>query len=59
MFLAYVKQCFAPTLKRSDIVIMHNLPVHKVADVQEAIEAVGAKLLYLPPYCKRLANRVY
>jgi transposase len=33
-----------------DIVIMDNLPVHKVAGVQQAIEAVGAKLLYLPPY---------
>jgi hypothetical protein len=50
MFLAYVKQCLAPTLKRGDIVIMDNLPVHKVAGVQEAIEAVGATLLYLPPY---------
>jgi transposase len=47
MFLAYVTQCLASTLKRGDIVIMDNLPVHSV---QEAIEAVGAKLLYLPPY---------
>ena len=50
MFLAYVKQCLVPTLKRSDIVIMDNLPVHKVAGVAEAIEAAGAMLLYLPPY---------
>jgi hypothetical protein len=42
MFLAYVKQCLAPTLKRGDIVVMDNLPVHKVAGVQQAIEAVGA-----------------
>jgi transposase len=27
-----------------------DMPVHKVAGVQEAIEAVGAELLYLPPY---------
>src|SRR5260370_27144790 len=50
MFLAYVKQCLAPTLKRGDIVVMDNLPVHKVAGVQHAIAAVGATLLYLPPY---------
>jgi transposase len=50
MFLAYVKQCLAPTLKRGDIVVMDNLPVHKVAGVQQAIEAVGATLIYLPPY---------
>jgi len=49
MFLAHVKQCLAPTLERGDIVIMDNLPVHNVAGVQGAIEAVGAKLLCLPP----------
>ena len=50
MFLAYVKRCLVPTLKRGDIVAMDNLPVHKVAGVEEAIEAAGAMLLYLPPY---------
>jgi transposase len=50
MFLAYVQQCLAPTLKRGDIVVMDNLPVHKVAGVEKAIEAVGARLRYLPPY---------
>jgi len=29
---------------------MDNLPVHKVAGVEEAIEAAGATLIYLPPY---------
>ena len=29
---------------------MDNLPAHKVHGVREAIEAVGANLLYLPPY---------
>ena len=41
LFLAYVKQCLVPTLKRGDIVVMDNLPVHKVAGVREAIEAGG------------------
>ena len=50
MFLAYIKQCLVPTLKRGDIVLMDNLPVHKVAGVAEAIEAVGATLIYLPKY---------
>lgn len=50
MFLAYVRQCLGPTLERGDIVVMDNLPVHKVAGVEEAIEAAGATLLYLPPY---------
>ena len=49
-FLAYVEQCLAPTLKRKDIVMIDNLPAHKVAGVREAIEARGATLRYLPKY---------
>jgi hypothetical protein len=44
MFLAYLKHCPAPTLKHGDIVVMDNLPVHKVTGVQKAIEAAGAEL---------------
>jgi len=50
LFVAYVEQHLASALRSGDIVIMDNLPVHKVARVRVAIEAVGAKLLYLPPY---------
>ena len=46
-FMAYLKQCLAPTLKRGDIVMMDSLPVHKVAGVREVIEAAGARLRYL------------
>jgi transposase len=49
-FLAYIEQCLAPTLHSGDIVIMDNVATHKVNGVAEAIEAVGAKLLYLPQY---------
>jgi transposase len=31
-------------------VIVDNLPAHKVAGVTDAIEAVGARAIYLPPY---------
>lgn len=50
IFLAYVQQHLAPALKPGDIVIMDNLSSHKVAGVQEAIEAAGASLMFLPPY---------
>jgi len=50
MFLAYVKQCLVPSLKRGEIVLMDHLPAHKVAGVAEAIEAAGATLIYLPKY---------
>ena len=47
-FMAYLKRCLVPTLKRGDIVMMDSLPVHKAAGVREVIEAAGAKLRYLP-----------
>jgi transposase len=49
-FLAYVEQILAPSLAPGDIVVMDNLSAHKVLGVREAIEAAGARLLYLPPY---------
>lgn len=49
-FLAYVQQVLAPTLKPGDVVIMDNLAAHKSTPVRDAIEAVGARLLFLPPY---------
>ena len=50
LFLAYVQQQLVSTLRKGDIVVLDNLSSHKVAGVQEAIESVGAKVMYLPPY---------
>ena len=33
-----------------DVVVLDNLPAHKVAGLAELVEARGARLLYLPPY---------
>lgn len=49
-FRAYVEQVLVPDLSPGDIVVMDNLPAHKVTGVRQAIEAAGAHLLYLPPY---------
>jgi transposase len=49
-FLAYVEQVLVPELSAGDIVIMDNLGSHKGKAVRDAIEAVGASLLFLPPY---------
>ena len=50
VFKVYVEQVLCPTLAVGDIVIMDNLPAHKVSGIRELIEAHGAKLIYLPPY---------
>src|SRR3712207_3830336 len=50
IFLAWTEQMLAPELRPGDLVIMDNLPAHKVKGVRKAIEARGAELLCLPPY---------
>jgi transposase len=50
IFLKWVREHLAPTLLPGDIVVMDNLACHKIAGVREAIQAVGAEVLYLPPY---------
>jgi len=49
-FRAYVTDTLVPVLKPGDTVILDNLQSHKVVGVREAIEAAGARLLYLPAY---------
>jgi len=49
-FLAYVEQVLVPTLRPGQIVVMDNLPAHKLPSVRAAIQATGARLLLLPPY---------
>lgn len=39
-----------PTLQPGDIVVLDNLPAHKVAAVRAAIAAAGAQFYLLPPY---------
>ena len=46
----YVEQVLVPELSPGDIVIMANLSSHKGPAVRQAIEAAGARLLFLPPY---------
>jgi transposase len=49
-FQTYVTEVLAPNLWQGACVVMDNFSSHKVAGIKEAIVAVGAKLVYLPPY---------
>jgi transposase len=49
-FRAYVEQFLVPTLAPGDIVIMDNLGSHRGQVIRRTLRAVGAKLLFLPPY---------
>jgi transposase len=50
VFRAYIEKVLLPELNPGDIVVMDNLPAHRVGGIREAIEAAGVILLYLPPY---------
>ena len=50
VFAAYLDQVLGPTLVPGDVIVLDNLPAHKVAGLAELVEARGARLLYLPPY---------
>jgi transposase len=48
--LFFVAELLVPTLKRGDIVFMDNGPIHKLDDIEDAIEAAGAWVIFLPAY---------
>jgi transposase len=50
IFETYVETQLAPTLRPGDIVVLDNLPAHKSAAAEQAVRAIGAWLLFLPPY---------
>jgi putative transposase len=51
-FSVFIDQCLCPHLWRGAVVVMNNLPVHKVAAIVPMIEAVGASFIYLSPYSR-------
>jgi putative transposase len=50
VFLAWVQQSLAPTLRPGEVVIMDNLGSHRGKAVRDAIRKTGARLLFLPKY---------
>jgi hypothetical protein len=45
VFAAYLDHVLGPTLVPGDVVVLDNLPAHKVAGLAERVEARGARLL--------------
>lgn len=50
VFAAFVREVLAPTLSAGDIVVLDNLGAHRSAAARKAVEARGARLVFLPPY---------
>jgi transposase len=49
-FASFARETLAPTLRRGDVVIWDNLQPHRAAAARDAVEARGARVLFLPPY---------
>ena len=50
IFLVFVGEVLAPTLRAGDVVIWDNLGAHRSQVVREAVESRGATVIFLPPY---------
>ena len=50
IFKFILEKCIAPNLWPGAVLFMDNLPAHKVEGVEEIVESVGAKVMYLSPY---------
>jgi transposase len=55
VFLTSGKPILVPAWRPGQVVFMDNRSAHQVDGVQEAIEAVGARREYLPPYAPDLS----
>ena len=49
-FDVFIEKFLAPQLWTGAVVVMDNLPAHKVASIEPMIEAVGAKVICLSSY---------
>ncbi len=57
VFETWLEKCLIPRLQPGQVVIMDNATFHQGGRIQELIESVGCRLLYLPPYSPDL-NRI-
>lgn len=49
-FAFYVARVLGPQLRRGDVLVLDNLPVHKLGGVQQELARRGVEMLFLPPY---------
>jgi transposase len=54
-FMTFITKMLVPVLWVGAIVLMDNLNVHLNSKVKEAIESVGAKVIFLPKYSPELS----
>ena len=58
-FKVFVEKCLLPQLGNGAVVVMDNLPAHKVKEIEPLIQSVGASVLYQSPYSPRVWRAEY
>jgi putative transposase len=49
-FEVFIKECLVPQLWSGAVVVMDNVPAHKIASIETLIQSTGASVLHLSPY---------
>ncbi|GAB2968849.1 hypothetical protein GCM10027048_44620 [Hymenobacter coalescens] len=49
-FAFYVARVLGPQLRRGDVLVLDNLPVHKLSGLQQELARRGVEVLFLLPY---------
>lgn len=55
VFTSFIGDVLVPTLRPGMVVVMDNLPAHKIAATRHVIEQARCRLVYLPPYSPDLS----
>jgi transposase len=55
VFLSFIADVLVPKLRPGMVLVMDNLPAHKIAAVGRLIERANCRLVYLPPYSPDLS----
>lgn len=50
IFKVFVEKCLLPQLWSGAVVVMDNVPAHKVKEIEPLIQSVGASVVYQSPY---------
>ena len=46
----FIKECLVLQLWPGAVVVMDNVPAHKISSIETLIQSTGANVLYLSPY---------
>lgn len=55
IFIVFIRDVLIPTLRPGMVVVMDNLPAHRIAAIRKLIEQAQCRLVYLPPYSPDLS----